>query len=148
MNDKVVKTHCIHNHELTPDNIYITKKGLVECRICRTVSREKYRKSHHNSNYKLTPWKGCLITAKHRCQNKKSKAYRYYGGKGVKCLMTEQDFQYLWFRDKAYNMKRPSIDRRDPNGNYEIFNCRFIELAKNISRAHAGKKHFKQGGVL
>lgn len=37
----------------------------------------------------------------------------------------------LWFRDKAYKMVKPSIDRKDANKNYTIDNCRYIELKEN-----------------
>jgi hypothetical protein len=37
----------------------------------------------------------------------------------------------LWFRDKAYLMRHPSIDRIDSNGNYELNNCQFIEMKRN-----------------
>ena len=43
----------------------------------------------------------------------------------------------LWFRDKAWLLKRPSIDRK--NGGHYIFqNCRFIELSQN--KLHGQKK--------
>jgi len=67
-----------------------------------------------------------------RCTNPKNKCYKYYGGRGIKNLMISNDFKKLWFRDKAYLMKRPSIDRIDNNGNYVLKNCRFIEMSKNI----------------
>ena len=41
------------------------------------------------------------------------------------------DFKTLWFRDKAYSMECPSIDRIDNNGHYSIDNCRYIEMAEN-----------------
>jgi len=43
----------------------------------------------------------------------------------------------LWFRDKAYNLKRPSIDRKNNNEDYTFENCRFIELGKNTAERNA-----------
>jgi len=34
---------CINNHELTPENIYSRASGTIECRICRALSRKKYK---------------------------------------------------------------------------------------------------------
>lgn len=45
--------------------------------------------------------------------------------------MTIEDFKYLWFRDKAFDMKEPSIDRVNTKGDYILTNCRFIELQEN-----------------
>jgi hypothetical protein len=41
----------------------------------------------------------------------------------------------MWFRDKAFEMKRPSLDRIDTTGDYCLDNCRFIELKENLHRA-------------
>ena len=46
-------------------------------------------------------------------------------------LMSVDDFKTLWFRDKAYLMRQPSIDRLDSNKNYELSNCRYIETLEN-----------------
>jgi len=48
--------------------------------------------------------------------------------------MTMQDFEHLWFRDNAFMMDRPSIDRRDSTEHYELNNCRFLELSTNSRR--------------
>lgn len=69
--------------------------------------------------------------AKKRCNNINNKDYKNYGGRGIRFLMTLTDFKYLWYRDKAYNMKQASIDRIDNNGNYELSNCKFIEFTEN-----------------
>ena len=71
-----------------------------------------------------------------RCHHKRVTSYKWYGGKGVRVKMSFYDLAYLWKRDKANNLDRPSIDRIDSGGNYELKNCRFIELSENVRRAH------------
>jgi len=68
---------------------------------------------------------------KTRCFNKKAQNYKYYGGRGIKCNISKNELIMLWFRDYAYLLKKPSIDRIDNDGNYEYSNCRFIEMSKN-----------------
>ena len=78
---------------------------------------------------KKNPWYKSYSLAKARCTNGK------YGKKGIKFNMTVDDFKELWFRDKAYFLKKPSIDRIDESGHYIKKNCRFIEFYENIKRA-------------
>lgn len=75
------------------------------------------------------PWYKSYNKAMGRCMP----GGKYYI-RGIKFLMTVDDFKYLWFRDKAHNLKRPSIDRINGNGHYEISNCRYIELLENTKR--------------
>ena len=55
------------------------------------------------------------------------------------------DLRYLWFRDKAYLMKRPSIDRRDSKGDYTLKNCGYLELSENIGRSCRENPRRKKG---
>ena len=87
-----------------------------------------YKKEH--------PWERFLKHIKSRCNILTHKTYKYYGGKGIKCLITMSDLKKLWFRDKAYNLKRPSIDRKDTNKDYTYDNCRFIEFSRNCDWRH------------
>jgi len=78
------------------------------------------------------PWWVYLRSAKRRCTDTKLVSYKYYGAKGVTCTLTLEEVKTLWFRDKAHELKKPSIDRKDTKKGYSFENCRFIELADNV----------------
>ena len=92
--------------------------------------------------YARNPWARYLALARYRCSNPKDISYKWYGGKGIKCLLTRDDIKLIWFRDKAAAMDRPSIDRIDSAKDYTLDNCRFIELVENCrnTQRHGGKK--------
>ena len=77
---------------------------------------------------------------KQRCNNPNNPSYKYYGGRKIGFLITQEDIIRLWFRDNASSMKRPSIDRIDNNGHYTYQNCRFIELSNNIKKSNLDRK--------
>jgi len=96
-----------------------------------------YNKTHpevyinRKMNENKIPWIRHYRSAKQRCENPNHKKYNRYGGRGIKFLLTLQEIKFLWFRDKAYEMKQPSIDRKKLNKDYRLANCQFIELKKN-----------------
>jgi len=120
----------------------ITKynKEKAEWRKNNPVLMAVYRKRWLEKN----PWFGNHHKAKQRCTNPKEPYYEKYGGRGVKFLMTVKDFKHLWFRDKAHDMKRPSIDRIDNNGHYELSNCQYLEISENCRKSHKGVAHDKE----
>lgn len=87
---------------------------------------------------KKFPWTRSYFSSKARCNNPNDPHYNYYGGKGIKLLMSMEDFKFLWFRDKAFLLDSPSVDRIDSNDNYTIGNCRYIERSENSRRANTG----------
>lgn len=54
--------------------------------------------------------------------------------KNLQHTMCASDFKELWFRDKAYLLSSPSIDRIDRFQGYVKENCRYIELRENKAR--------------
>jgi len=110
------------------------------------VKRIEYHREYYKYNLdkwekqkidkKKFPWKYVLKGIKTRCNNSKCKRYKDYGGRGIKCLITQEEVKKLWFRDKAYLLKRPSIDREDNDGHYKYSNCRFIELKENLIKGN------------
>ena len=94
--------------------------------------------NEYNREYRrLRPWVTHHNSAQQRCQYTKNKDFGRYGGKGVKFLLSMMEMKALWFRDKAFNMRTPSIDRKDSNGDYVFQNCRFVEQAVNCQRLRA-----------
>jgi hypothetical protein len=87
-----------------------------------------------------------LYNLRSKCNNPNSQSYKYYGGKGVKCLLSLADLEFLWERDRAVQLSQPSLDRIDSNGNYELSNCRFIEHSENSRRNHS-KCHYCGGDI-
>ena len=115
------------------------------CLLCdkKSVSRS-YCKYHYEKllrEKKITPhekWdretqflRKLLWNIIARCTHPNTNRYERYGGRGIQNFLTIEDLRYLYRRDNGPTLERPSIDRRDSDGNYDIDNCRFIEWREN-----------------
>lgn len=68
-----------------------------------------------------------------RCHNPNTRAYRNYGGRGIRvCREWLQCYALfeVWALANGWR-KELEIDRRDNDGNYEPDNCRFVDRATN-----------------
>lgn len=121
---------CTKCRKRKPVNeFYYDKKGKfyrASCRRCGADFKKEDRK--------LRPWTYVYLGIKKRCEYKFWKAYKDYGAKGIKCLITVDEIKELWFRDKAYLMKWATIDRKDKFGHYTFDNCQFLEHAENTAK--------------
>lgn len=92
------------------------------------LTRERYRNSKHGKIIQI------INNINKRCYVVSNPAYKYYGARGIKNLLTYGDISCIWDRDNAGSMITPSIDRINNNGNYSFENCRFIEKSENTAK--------------
>jgi len=112
-------------------------KEAIGCKKYYKLNKNKLLKQKRIYRVKLfkeNPWKRQYYDLRNRCNNPNNERYHRYGGRGIKSLITKDELKQLWFRDKAYLMDKPSIDRINNDGNYEFNNCRFIEMKENSSK--------------
>jgi len=70
-------------------------------------------------------------TMKKRCYNPNHDSYSYYGGRGITvCDEWKNSFELfkIWALNNGYS-DTLSIERNDPDGNYEPSNCSWIDLS-------------------
>lgn len=115
-------------------------------RLGRTEKEVADRKKENDRMFFLkNPWYRSYAHAKSRCTNKNVPSYKYYGAKGIKFLMTPDEFKYIWFRDKAFLFDTPTIDRKNPAKDYILENCRFVENSKNVSMSAVHRNNYVRG---
>jgi len=112
------------------------KKSRHENYLKNKVKRRESEKKYYYNRKKLYPWINTYYAARQRCTDPNCQFYKRYGGRGIKCLITKEELKRLWFRDKAWLLKIPSIDRKDNNDNYTFENCRYIEMGANTAKAN------------
>ncbi len=121
-------------------NIEYFSKIHAEYHKKNKLKRNAEGKKFYIEQKNKMPWLYTLKAIKSRCYNKNRVSYKYYGGRGIECRITVDELKELWFRDKAYKMKRPSIDRIDNDGHYEYNNCRYIEQSENSKKSNRKKR--------
>lgn len=119
--------------EKNVSEFHLHRDGLQPyCKPCMVEYRrlKRYRYPKLKAAYlKKYPWAVTRYAIQARVGSENHRAYL-----NIKNFLTLKDLKHLWFRDKAHELKRPSIDRIDSSKNYTLDNCRYIELSQNIGR--------------
>lgn len=110
--------------------VYVPTSRLTtgNTKSCGCIHKEQLRArvtthGHKPLHGKIHPlyyrWYGMI----QRCEHKNNRAYRWYGGKGIKVCQRWHDFQK--FLDDMESKFKPglTIERRDSNKDYEPQNC-------------------------
>lgn len=102
----------------------------------REVTRDKSITHGHTTNLRYTPTYHTWAGMKARCTNSNHSKYSYYGGRGIKIHDDWMQFKNF-LADMGERPEGLSLDRIDPDGDYEPNNCRWADRetqARNQSR--------------
>lgn len=95
-----------------------------------TTNRKAYLKAREN--------------ARRRCTQPTNNRFKYYGAKGIQCLLSREDVMFIADRDNADDMKKPQLHRLDNKKHYTIENTVFIEASNHSRITHLGAKRSKE----
>lgn len=85
-----------------------------------------------------------------RCYNKKSQAYHYYGGRGIKICdewLNSRDAFYEWAISHGYQ-KGLTIDRINNDGDYTPENCRWVDYYVQANNKSTNTRYEYKGESL
>jgi hypothetical protein len=104
---------------------------------CGCARRDKMAAMHASHGMYKTPtynsWRAMIA----RCLDKKHRQYKDYGGRGITFCKDWASFK-CFFRDMGERPEGKTLDRSDPDGNYEKTNCRWAtRQEQNLNKRKA-----------
>jgi hypothetical protein len=108
---------------------------------CGCLRKEHTRKHGQTRTRLFNIWRGMH----QRCTDQNKSNYKYYGARGISVCHEWNEFAPFkdWADAHGYD-EALTIDRIDPNGNYEPSNCRWISI-EDQQRNRRNSKNRKNG---
>jgi hypothetical protein len=85
------------------------------------LEREREYGTNNSKHFMYSGW----LMMKDRCNNPNNNRYKYYGERGIKVCKRWSDSFQAFLADVGERPKGMTLDRINPDGNYEPSNCRW-----------------------
>lgn len=92
------------------------------------------------------PWRRAYSNIRNRCNYNLQHKTEFYNGKGIKCKITPSELKEIFYRDKAWEFKVPSVDRKNPEGDYDKENVQWIDFDDNRAQRLMNNPYRKEIG--
>lgn len=92
----------------------------------------------HTGSNKQTPTYMTWNAMTERCRNPNNKAYRYYGGRGIKVCKRWAHFENF-LADMGIRPDDMTLDRINNDGNYTPKNCRWANQSEQTANSRTAK---------
>lgn len=131
----------------TVKNVAISSLRSGDTTSCGCIWKEAIKKSNSTHGKTGTKLHNAWRAMKARCNIRSCSNFEYYGGRGIR-VCEEWNRSYATFQEWAINngySEGLSIDRIDPNGNYEPSNCRWED--KEVQARNRRTRRTSKTGV-
>ncbi|MGA3803711.1 hypothetical protein ACI2VC_06880 [Ralstonia nicotianae] len=109
---------------------------------CRVTSKTENRHGQKGSHTYVS-WQAM----RQRCNDENRENFDYYGGRGIKVCDRWASFR-LFLEDMGERPTGHTLDRINPEGDYEPGNCRWIPAEKQAANRRYNHRIAYQGEVL
>ena len=114
----------------------------------RSDGAVKVTKSHgHTKGYKPTPTYRAWVNMLTRCNNPKSTQFKFYGARGISVCPEWASFEAFVANVGERPSALHSLDRVDPNGNYEPSNCRWVTHTEQCRNRRSNRGVVRSDGI-
>lgn len=137
---------CGNQVVITVENLRSGNTKSCGCYRKETVASEKSIHGHSRRGRRTRTYYSWAHMIQ-RCTNPKVKEYRWYGARGVTVCDRWYKFENF-LEDMGEAPDKLTLDRIDPNGNYESENCRWITQQEQTNNTRRNVKISSDLGEL